>query len=187
MMKQAMILINKNTPDTVTGAAGIRFKKILGCALALALLGLASTSVQAISFSKGELTGSFDTTISYGASWRAGDLDEGDIGKAAINPFVGLLDNAGQRAAPGRWSVNNDDGTLNYPDGGDLFSNTIKFTSELDVRYKNYGAFTRFMGFYDFKNHNKDFLSDDAIERVGKDFRLLDLELAAGPAGGELG
>jgi len=174
-MKQAMILINKNTPETVTGAAGIRFKKILGCALALALLGLASTSVQAISFSKGELTGSFDTTISYGASWRAGDLDEGDIGKAAINPFVSLLDNAGQRAAPGRWSVNNDDGTLNYPDGGDLFSNTIKFTSELDVRYKNYGAFTRFMGFYDFKNHNKDFLSDDAIERVGKDFRLLDL------------
>jgi len=164
MMKQAMILINKNTPETVTGAAGIRFKKILGCALALALLGLASTSVQAISFSKGELTGSFDTTISYGASWRAGDLDEGDIGKAAINPFVSLLDNAGQRAAPGRWSVNNDDGTLNYPDGGDLFSNTIKFTSELDVRYKNYGAFTRFMGFYDFKNHNKD-----------------------GPAGGELG
>jgi len=31
------------------------------------------------------------------------------------------------------------------------------------------------MGFYDFENHDKDFLSDDAIERVGKDIRLLDL------------
>ena len=175
MMKQAMILIYKHTPETATEVAGIRLKKILGCALAVTLLGLASTGVQAIGFSNGELTGSFDTTISYGAAWRAGDLDEGDIGKAAIDPFVGLQDNAGQRAAPGRWSVNNDDGTLNYPDGGDLVSNTIKFTSELELRWRNFGGFTRFMGFYDFKNHDKDFLSDEAIERVGKDFRLLDL------------
>jgi hypothetical protein len=175
MMKQAMILINKNTLETVTGATGNRLKKIFGCALALSVLGLASTGLQAIGFSKGELTGSFDTTISYGASWRAGDFDDDYVGKSVFNPTAFLLDNAGQRASLGRWSVNNDDGNLNYPDGGDLFSNTIKFTSELDVRYKNYGAFTRFMGFYDFKNHNKDFLSDDAIERVGKDFRLLDL------------
>jgi len=150
-------------------------KRTLSATLTLALFAVVSTSAQAIGFSKGELTGSFDTTISYGASWRAGDLDDDNVGKAVFNPTAFLLDNAGQRAALGRWSVNNDDGNLNYPDGGDLFSNTIKFVSELDVRYKNYGAFTRFMGFYDFKNHNKDFLSDDAIERVGKDFRLLDL------------
>ena len=150
-------------------------KRTLSAALTLALFAVVSTSAQAIGFSKGELTGSFDTTISYGAAWRAGDLDEDNIGKAAINPLNFLLDNAGRRASPGRWSVNNDDGNRNYPDGGDLVSNTIKFTSELDLRYKNYGAFTRFTGFYDFKNHDKDFLSDDAIERVGKDFRLLDL------------
>jgi len=132
-------------------------------------------TAHAIDISKGELTGSFDTTISYGAAWRAGDLDEDYIGKAAINPFAFMSDNATNRAAPGRWSVNNDDGNLNYPDGGDLVSHTIKFTSELDLRYRNFGAFTRFMGFYDFENADQDFLSDEAIERVGKDVRLLDL------------
>ena len=134
-----------------------------------------STGVQAIEISKGELTGSFDTTISYGAAWRAGDLDEDYVGKVVLNPLVGDLDNAAQRAAPGRWSVNNDDGNLNYPNGGDLVSHTIKFTSELDLRYRNFGAFTRFMGFYDFENVDKDFLSKEAEERVGKDVRLLDL------------
>jgi hypothetical protein len=134
-----------------------------------------STSTQAIEISSGELTGSFDTTISYGAAWRASDLDEDFIGKAAINPGISMLDNAEQRAAPGRWSVNNDDGNLNYRDAGDLISHTIKFTSEVDLRWRNFGAFTRITAFYDFENVDKDFLSDDAIERVGKDIRLLDL------------
>ena len=132
-------------------------------------------TAHAIEISKGELSGSFDTTISYGASWRASDLDEDFIGKAAINPAVFMLDNAGQRAAPGRWSVNNDDGNLNYPNGGDLVSNTIKFTSEIDLRWRNFGTFTRFTGFYDFENSDQDFLSKEADERVGSDLRLLDL------------
>ena len=132
-------------------------------------------TAHAIEISNGELSGSFDTTISYGASWRASDLDEDFIGKAAINPAVFMLDNAGQRAAPGRWSVNNDDGNLNYPNGGDLVSNTIKFTSEIDLRWRNFGTFTRFTGFYDFENSDQDFLSKEADERVGSDLRLLDL------------
>lgn len=133
------------------------------------------TTTHAIEISKGELSGSFDTTISYGASWRASDLDEDYIGKAAINPVVFMLDNAGQRAAPGRWSVNNDDGNLNYPDGGDLVSHTIKFTSEIDLRWRNFGTFTRVTGFYDFENSDQDFLSKEADKRVGSDLRLLDL------------
>ena len=98
--------------------------------------GLMTSPLHAKEFSNGEWSGSFDTTISYGAAWRASDLDEDNIGKGAINPTTFLLDNAGQRAAPGRWSVNSDDGNLNYPDGGDLVSNTIKFTSELDVKWR---------------------------------------------------
>jgi len=143
--------------------------------LAAAILTIAATSTQAIEFKNGEWSGSFDTTISYGAAFRASDLDEDNIGKAAINPFVFTLDNAAQREAPGRWSVNNDDGNRNYPEGGDLVSSTAKFTSELDVRWRNFGGFTRFMGFYDFENEGADFLSKEADERVGKDFRLLDL------------
>ena len=154
-------------------------KKLLPGALLTATLALAgaSTAVQAIEFSSddGEWTGSFDTTVSYGAAWRLSDFDEGNVGKAEFNPYAFTLDNATQRLLPGRWSVNNDDGNRNYPDGGDLISNTIKLTSELDVRYKNYGAFTRFTAFYDFQNAGKDFLSDEADKRVGKDVRLLDL------------
>ncbi len=143
--------------------------------LATVLLGLSTTGLQAIEISSGELTGSFDTTISYGAAWRLGDLDEENVGKAANNPLTWMLDNAGQRAQVGRWSVNNDDGNLNYPNSGDLISNTIKFTSELDLRWRNFGGFTRFSGFYDFENADKDFLSDEATTRIGKDIRLLDM------------
>ncbi len=174
-MTKAMNPMNTYTPEPAGTADKNWTKKILPGALAAAMLCLASTGVQAIEFSSGELSGSFDTTISYGAAWRASDLDEDNIGKAAINPTTFLLDNAGQRAAPGRWSVNNDDGNLNYPDGGDLISNTIKFTSELDVTWRNFGVFTRITAFYDFENEGKDFLSDAADERVGKDIRLLDL------------
>ena len=176
-MKTAKQLVHAQTPASAHAADKGWTKKLLPGALAVTLLALVSTSVQAIEFSSddGEWSGSFDTTISYGAIWRAGDLKEDYAGKAYFNPLIVAADNATRRLAPGRWSVNGDDGNRNYPDGGDLVANTIKFTSELDVRYKNYGAFTRFMGFYDFTNHNQDFLSDEAIKRVGKDIRLLDL------------
>ena len=175
-MTNSMIPIKDNALQPAITIKNRWEKRILRIALATVTLGMASTGLQAIEFSSGELSGSFDTTISYGAAWRASDLDEDNIGKAAINPTTFLLDNAGQRAAPGRWSVNNDDGNLNYPDGGDLISHTIKFTSELDLRWgNNFGAFTRFTGFYDIENEGKDFLSDAADERVGSDIRLLDL------------
>ena len=150
-------------------------KRVLSASLALALAAVASTSIQAIEFNNGEWSGSFDTTVSYGAAFRLDDLDEENVGKAANNPLVFMGDNAAQRAAPGRWSVNNDDGNRNYPEGGDLISSTVKLTSELDIQYKNFGAFTRFTAFYDFENEGKDFLSEEADARIGKDIRLLDM------------
>ena len=171
-MTTATQLINRNAPASAHMAWT---QKLLPGAIAATFLALGCTSASAIEFSKDEWSGSFDTTISYGASWRAGDLDEDNVGKGAINPLSFLLTNAEKRASPGRWSVNGDDGNRNYPESGDLVANTIKLTSELDVKYKNYGAFTRFTAFYDFENHNKDFLSDKATDRVGKDIRLLDL------------
>jgi len=143
--------------------------------LPVALLALTATSANAIEFNSGEWSGSFDTTISYGASWRVSDLDPENVGKSYFDPLNITLSNAERRASVGRWSVNGDDGNRNYPEGGDLVSHTIKLTSELDVRWKNYGAFTRFTAFYDFENVGKDFLSEEAEKRVGKDIRLLDL------------
>jgi len=140
------------------------------------LLGVVSSQAMAIEFSSedGEWTGNFDTTISYGAAIRVSSVNEDNVGKAVFNPTAFLLDNAGQRAALGRWSVNSDDGNLNYGDSGDLISNAIKITSELDINFRNYGAFIRGTAFYDFENADKDFLSERAQELVGTDIRLLD-------------
>ena len=143
--------------------------------LTASLLVLIATSANAIEISNGDWSGSFDTTISYGASWRAGDLDPDNVGQSYNNPLAYWLTNAQRRAMPGRWSVNTDDGNRNYPDAGDMISHNIKLTSELDLSRGNFGFFTRFTGFYDFENADQDFLSKEAEERVGSDIRLLDL------------
>ncbi len=149
---------------------------LLRSAIGLALAGLVSVPVLALDFESedGEFYGSFDTTLSYGASWRAKDRDLNELGKAANNPAVFALPYAQQVATPGRWSNNDDDPNLNYPDKGDLITHTAKVTAELDLRWRNYGAFVRASAFYDFENTDKDFLSEDAERRVGKDIRFLD-------------
>ncbi len=142
---------------------------------AMLILGLASSAVSAKELNLGdEVSGSWDTTVSYGAAWRIGDYDDDNVGKAVHNPSVFALNNAGQRAALGRWSVNGDDGTLNYPDSGDLVSSTVKLTTELDLKWRNFGGFFRASAFYDFENAGKDVLSHVAQSRVGTDIRILD-------------
>ena len=113
-------------------------------------------------FDKGELQGSLDTTLSYGVTFRVEDPD---------SRLVGLLKPDGRA-----YSENVDDGTLNYDTG--LVSNTVKATSELELNYKNFGAFVRGTGFYDFENQDGDreyiALTDSAKDLVGSDIRLLD-------------
>jgi hypothetical protein len=149
--------------------------KFLAGAISAALLGFASTAVQAIEFSSGEWTGSVDTTLSYGAAWRLKDYDPSLVGKQANDPLVFAYPKALQGDVPGRWSANGDDGNLGTPESGDLISHAVKATVEFDVQFRNYGGFARVTGFYDFENHNKDGLSDIAQKRTGKEARLLDL------------
>lgn len=163
----------------------------LAAAVAFALL--SASAAQAFEFEKGGLTGSLDTTISYGISVRTEDADPNLIGKSnfnqaicydniplgAIPPGIGRCSSSAvpgspsQIAAPGRFSVNRDDGDLKY-DKGDAFSNAFKITSELSLKYNDWGAFMRASYFYDFENANRDDLTEIAKEKVGKDFRLLD-------------
>ena len=70
----------------------------------------------AFQFEHGEIQGSLDTTLSFGASWRVQDQDSDIIGIA----------NDGTA-----YSVNADDGNLNYDKG--LVSSVAKITSELDL------------------------------------------------------
>jgi hypothetical protein len=124
--------------------------------------------------SDGEWTANLDTTVSYGASWRTTSSDPADNAKAANNPTTFLLPFPQQQATVGRWSNNDDDPNLNYPDSGDLITNVFKITAEADIRWRNFGAFVRASGFYDFENADNDRLSEIAQERVGEDIRLLD-------------
>ena len=116
-------------------------QRTLVSALGLALASLVATPAAALEISQGELTGSWDNTVSYGATWRAEDQDPNKLGKAWYDPTIAAYPNSVQRDALGRWSVNNDDGNVNFPDAGDLVTHTIKWTSELDLQGKNYGAF----------------------------------------------
>lgn len=124
-------------------------------------------SAHAFSFGDKEgVSGSFDTTISAGASWRA------------ASPKSSLIGRANGGSGP---STNGDDGNLNF-DKGDLVSSALKATHELDLTYRNFGFFGRASYFYDFTNANKDFVNhtysnveDSELQgKAGYDFQILD-------------
>ena len=125
------------------------------CVYALGAVG-SPPPARAADFSDGELRLSLDTTLSHGLTFRIQEQDD-------------LLTS----------DVNGNDGNLNYSRG--LVSNTSKFTSDLDLGYRNFGAFLRLNGFLDFENENgmreRTPLSDEAKELVGQDIVLLDAYL----------
>ena len=163
---------------------------LLPAAIALALASYAAKPAHAIDFGDSDgWHGTFNTTLSYGVDWRTQDPGSDSVAKAVYNPLVGLLPNDQQRAAKGAFSANHDDGDLNYPNSGDVFSNAVKATAELHVNYgENFGGFFRASYFYDFKNANNDDLTSLAKDQVGKRFRMLDSFLFANfDAGGHQG
>ncbi len=150
-------------------------QRVLAAAVTTALLGLtAGGTASAFEISSGEFTANIDTTLSYGISVRVEDRDPDLVGKANFNPLTFTLDNAGQRAQQGRFSVNGDDGNLKWDDG-DVFSNAVKFNSEMAWTYgQNWGGLVRVLGFYDFEYEDRDELNSDVQRLVGSDFQLLD-------------
>ncbi|MCH9026019.1 MAG: DUF1302 domain-containing protein [Proteobacteria bacterium] len=112
------------------------------------------------------LYGSWDTTISYGQTWRVQSPDLELIGLA----------NGGTAL-----SLNHDDGTLNYDTG--TISRVFKLTTEIEANYKNFGFFVRGFAFYDEWNEEQDRLRTplglQGNDLVSSDFRVLDLYLSA--------
>ncbi|MEB0007156.1 DUF1302 domain-containing protein [Pseudomonas sp. RTB3] len=106
--------------------ARLRFApRIAGFTLAglLPLLGGVEVEAVEFSFADDEIKGSFDTTLSYGQLWRVQGRDKTND------------------------DVNINDGNRNFDTG--LVSEVYKVTSDLEVSYKNYGAFVRGSAFYD--------------------------------------
>ncbi len=143
---------------------------VLACGVAL--------PARAIQFGSGDFSGSFDNTLSYGATWRVQGRDSDLLGIASTTLPNGT-------AAPGTlggraFSVNGDDGNLNYDKG--IVSNVIKLISELELRHSSgFGGFARVRAFYDFENEDGDRvkidLTDEALDLVGSQVRLLDAYL----------
>ncbi|MFG0379645.1 DUF1302 domain-containing protein [Pseudomonas sp. zbq_18] len=119
------------------------------------------------SFLDNEVTGSLDTTLSYGQLWRVEKAEKvGD-------------------------DVNTNDGNRNFDTG--LVSEVFKVTSELEANYKNYGLFLRGSAFYDTqimdkRNDNDDFrptqnypddnsFTDETRHKAGRDAQILDAYL----------
>jgi hypothetical protein len=144
-----------------------RWKLPVGLLVWMAAAALLPVSpASGLQFDMGDLDASLDTTLSYGLSYRVGTRD---------NNIVGLA-NGGSA-----YGVNGDDGNLNF--GKEITSNAIKGTSELDLKYKNFGVFVRGSAFYDFEyedgRRSHIDLTDKALDLVGSDARLLDAYFSA--------
>ena len=134
----------------------------LAASLGLAVLAPAANAIQ---FSNGGLTGSFDSTISFGALYRLGDPKSSNYGTTNSSSAVpGLLN-----------SVNTDDGNLNYGKG--WVSELFKGSHDLEVKYGNFGALVRGYWFTDLKSDDtlRTKLSDQAKDRVVRGAEFLDM------------
>lgn len=89
----------------------------------LPLLVAAQAQAVEFSFADNEITGSIDTTLSYGQLWRVQGQDKTND------------------------DINTNDGNRNFDTG--LVSEVFKITSDLEASYRNYGVFIRGTAFYD--------------------------------------
>ncbi|MEX0325153.1 MAG: DUF1302 domain-containing protein [Puniceicoccaceae bacterium] len=147
--------------------------------LLLAFLSAAPVAL-ALDFSNGDLEGNLDVTISVGGSYRLSGPSDQLIGldnwikrnpEQAASGNIPTPDEGGPQ-----YSVNADDGNLNYKKG--WYSAPVLLSADLEFRYKNSGAFFRANAFYDYINEEKDRertpLTPDALDRVGSRFDMLD-------------
>ncbi|HRQ46838.1 MAG TPA: DUF1302 domain-containing protein [Rhodocyclaceae bacterium] len=130
----------------------------IAAAVALALAGPKPAYAFEFTSESGEVTGSFDTTLSLGGLWRMQGREKSLISIA----------NGGTSRDP-----NSDDGNLNYKKG-ELVSSAFKVTHDLELNYRDYGAFVRASYFYDSAIMGKSGLGSTVRHEVGRDAEILD-------------
>ena len=149
--------------DQTSSTVAIRCKRVaLVTSLGLALLAPPSHAFQ---FAYGELKGSFDTTLSFGALYRLHDPSPSNYGTTSFfNGVPGLLN-----------SVNTDDGNLNYGKG--WVSQLYKGSHDLELKYGDFGALVRGYWFTDTMAGDtlRTKLSDQASDRVERGAEWLDM------------
>lgn len=154
----------KESSSLSVPARRLRLAAVVGASL----LSLA-TPGRAFQFAYGELKGSFDSTLSAGLLYRLQDPNAAYYG--TTNSFNGV---------PGlQTSVNTDDGNLNYKKG--VVSELLKGSHDLELRYRNFSAFTRGYYFRDLKAEDtaRTDLGYQAKDRVVSGYELLDAYVVA--------
>ena len=135
--------------------------------LAIALAAAAFTA-QATEFNFGETRVQWDNTISYGVAWRT-EAPDGDMVMPGNAEAMGFTGNGS--------SYNYDDGTLNFKENS-VYTNVLKYSTDLEISYKNYGAFVRAKAFYDTElmDGEREFkqLNDATKKASGEGYDLLD-------------
>lgn len=101
--------------------------------LAVSLASVLATPAFAINFNIGEVEGTFDSSLSVGASWSTAKRDMDLVGSA----------NGGKA-----YTQTNDDGRLNFQ-RGKTFSQIFKGIHDLELKYKDTGVFLRGKYWYD--------------------------------------
>jgi hypothetical protein len=141
--------------------------KVRKLPLAIALAGIASTA-SATEFNFGDMAVQWDNTVSYGVAWRT-EAPQSDAVMGGNGEAMGI-EGTGS-------SYNYDDGTLNFKENS-IYTNVIKYSTDLEINYKNYGGFFRAKAFYDTEimDGEREFkeLNDATKDAAGKGYDLLD-------------
>jgi len=143
---------------TTTKRQGFFQPKLLAVAIALGT----ATPAFAVNFNIGEIEGQFDSSISIGASWSTTDRDMDLVG--VTNGGTG-------------YTQTGDDNRLNFKKG-ETFSKIFKGVHDLELRYRDSGAFIRGKYWYDFE------LKDES--RLFKDISDSNRKTAAQSSGAQI-
>ncbi|MNJ10178.1 hypothetical protein D3C77_43320 [compost metagenome] len=109
-------------------------------AVAVMVATSASNQAHAVDFTIGQIQGSFDSSLSIGASWSTASAD-----KQFISNFNSQGVTGGESA-----SRTTDDNRLNFK-RGETFSKIFKGVHDLELKYGDSGAFVRGKYWYDFE------------------------------------
>lgn len=114
-------------------------KRLLSVAVPILMV----SHAHAIQFDFGEMTLTVDSQFSIGSSWRIEDQNA-----SLLNYFDEPVDPTDTNSPALVDGNTANDGNLNYKKG-DAFSQIFKGNHDIQVSYKNFGAFTRFKYWYD--------------------------------------
>ncbi|MBM7060141.1 DUF1302 domain-containing protein [Pseudomonas sp. UL073] len=129
------------------------FWRLAKLPLAVSLASTLASPAFAVSFNIGEIEGQFDSALSVGASWSTADANKDLIG----------VNNGGRGL-----SQTSDDSRLNFKKG-ETFSKIFKGIHDLELKYGDFGVFTRGKYWYDFELKDESRLFKDIDDHNRKE------------------